>query len=117
MDRYFGIGEAAKVLGVSITTLRRWEARGKIQAEHTAGGHRRYDLAKLRPELYRASEAASRKTFAYARDVNAAINLRNYAVSSTVSACGGEGAGLRRKTKAKPAPVKQEINAKEAEYV
>jgi putative transposase len=44
------------------------------------------------------------------RDVNAAINLRNTAVSSTVSACGGEGAGRRRKTKTKPAPVKQEIN-------
>ena len=28
------------------------------------------------------------------RDVNAAINLRNVAVSSTASACGGEGAGL-----------------------
>ena len=28
------------------------------------------------------------------RDVNAAINLRNMAVSSTVTACGGEGAGL-----------------------
>jgi len=27
------------------------------------------------------------------RDVNAAINLRNMSVSSTVSACGGEGAG------------------------
>ena len=27
------------------------------------------------------------------RDVNAAVNLRNMAVSSTVSACGGEGAG------------------------
>jgi putative transposase len=29
------------------------------------------------------------------RDVNAAINLRNMAVSSTASACGGEGTGLR----------------------
>jgi len=28
------------------------------------------------------------------RDVNAAINLKNMAVSSTVSACGGEGSGL-----------------------
>ena len=28
------------------------------------------------------------------RDINAAINLRDMAVSSTVSACGGEGAGL-----------------------
>jgi hypothetical protein len=25
------------------------------------GGHRRYDLAKLRPELFRAAEAAQRK--------------------------------------------------------
>jgi putative resolvase len=31
------------------------------------GGHRRYDLAKLRPELFRAAEAAQRKTIAYAR--------------------------------------------------
>ena len=44
------------------------------------------------------------------RDVNAAINLANYAVSYTVSACGGEGAGLGRKPKTKPAPVKQEFN-------
>ena len=44
------------------------------------------------------------------RDVNAAINLRNMAVSSIVSACGGEGAGRVRKCKAKPAPTKQEFN-------
>jgi len=45
-----------------MSTLRRWEAAGKLVAEHTAGGHRRYDLAKLRPELFRAAAAASRKT-------------------------------------------------------
>jgi len=28
---------------VSISTLRRWKAAGKLVAEHTAGGHRRYD--------------------------------------------------------------------------
>ena len=44
------------------------------------------------------------------RDVNAAVNLRNNAVSSTVSACGEEGAGLRRKTKTKPASAKQEAS-------
>ncbi|MDR1648191.1 MAG: MerR family DNA-binding transcriptional regulator, partial [Zoogloeaceae bacterium] len=37
MERILSIGEAAKALGVSITTLRRWEASGRIQAEHTAG--------------------------------------------------------------------------------
>ncbi|MCC2973230.1 transposase [Massilia sp. IC2-476] len=46
------------------------------------------------------------------RDINAAINLKNLAVSSTVAACGGAGAGLERKHRAKPAPVKQESNGK-----
>ncbi len=44
------------------------------------------------------------------RDVNAARNLAHYAVSSTVSACGEEGAGSGRKTGVKPASVKQEIS-------
>jgi putative transposase len=44
------------------------------------------------------------------RDLNAAINLAKYAASSAVSACGGEGAGARHKTRVKPAPVKQEVN-------
>ncbi len=44
------------------------------------------------------------------RDVNAAINLKNLAVSSTVSACGEEGAGGGRKIAVKPASVKQEVS-------
>ena len=67
MERFVAIGEAATALGVSITTLRRWEAEGRLAAEHTPGGHRRYDLAKLRPEMFRARDKASRKTVAYAR--------------------------------------------------
>ena len=46
------------------------------------------------------------------RDINAAINLKNMAVSSTVSACGGEGAGLARECEVKPSPMKQESNGK-----
>jgi putative resolvase len=64
MERFVGIGEAAEALGVSTTTLRRWEAAGKLVAEHTAGGHRRYDLSKLRPELYRAEDRTNRRTIA-----------------------------------------------------
>ena len=41
------ITEAAKVKGVSASTLRRWEAEGKLIPERTANGHRRYDLAHL----------------------------------------------------------------------
>nr|WP_232085887.1 IS607 family transposase [Candidatus Nitrosacidococcus tergens] len=67
MERFVGISEAASALGVPITTLRRWEASGKLVAEHTAGGHRRYDLAKRKRELFRAAVEASRRTVAYAR--------------------------------------------------
>jgi excisionase family DNA binding protein len=67
MERFLSIGEAAKALGVSITTLRRWEASGRISAEHTVGGHRRYDLARIRPDLVHVDKMASRQTIAYAR--------------------------------------------------
>jgi DNA-binding transcriptional MerR regulator len=54
MERFVSIGKAAAALGVSITTLRRWEKSGKLTAEHTAGGYRCYELAKLRPDWFRA---------------------------------------------------------------
>ncbi len=66
MNRLIAIGEAAKLLGVSITTLRRWEKEGKIYSERTSSGHRRYDPSKLKPECYHNSENAKR-TLAYAR--------------------------------------------------
>lgn len=44
------------------------------------------------------------------RDLNAARNLATYAVSSTVSACGEEGAGSGLATGVKPASVKQEVS-------
>lgn len=53
------------------------------------------------------------------RDVNAAINLKDYALkhiaaSFAVTACRGEGSGRRRKTSVKPSPAKQEINGNPA---
>jgi excisionase family DNA binding protein len=48
-ERY-SIGKAAKYLGVSIDTLRRWEKKGKIMALRSPGGHRyfiRRDLDNL----------------------------------------------------------------------
>jgi putative resolvase len=66
MDRLVSIGKAAQVLGVSITTLRRWEAEGRLVPEHTAGKHRRYDLSKLKPKLFFAGPD-ERRTIAYAR--------------------------------------------------
>lgn len=67
MDRLVSISKAAKLLGVSISTLRRWELEGKISSEpRDKSGHRRYDLAKIKPESFRLSNDC-RKTIAYAR--------------------------------------------------
>ena len=62
------IQEAAEALGVSAQTLRRWEREGKLLPdERTAGGRRRYDLARLQPEMFRSEAQARRRTVAYAR--------------------------------------------------
>ena len=47
-NRFVKIGEAAKLLGVSVQALRNWEMEGKIMPSHrTPGGQRMYDLAEL----------------------------------------------------------------------
>ncbi len=61
-----GIGRAASELGVSRDTLRRWEAAGRITAERTPSGHRRYDLTQLR-SLVPHKSRSDRITIAYAR--------------------------------------------------
>lgn len=43
------VGVAAKLLGVCVKTLHRWEASGKLlPAYRTLGGHRRYETSDLR---------------------------------------------------------------------
>ena len=45
---FVNTGEAAKRLGVSMDTLRRWDASGYLQPTvRTVGGHRRYSLVQL----------------------------------------------------------------------
>ncbi|KGF82148.1 transposase [Massilia sp. JS1662] len=46
------------------------------------------------------------------RDVNAAVNLKNMAMSSIATACGGNGSGPVREQETKPVPVKQELSSK-----
>lgn len=45
--KLLAIGEAAKLLGVSCRTLRRWGKSGKVKVVWTAGGHRRFDQEEL----------------------------------------------------------------------
>ena len=57
MDRLLRIGEASKVLGVSITTLRRWEKEGKIEP-YRIGKERRYSYEDLMRLLGKKKEDA-----------------------------------------------------------
>ena len=67
MNKFLTIQEAAKHLGVSPQTLRRWEKAGKIApAMRTEGNQRRYDPA-LFPLFDRLSKSTDRPTVAYAR--------------------------------------------------
>jgi putative resolvase len=61
-----GIGEAAKALGVSIGTLRRWEHAGKIKSDRTPNGHRRYEISQSILKS-KTSCLENRRTVAYAR--------------------------------------------------
>jgi molybdopterin-binding protein len=58
----FRIGEAARLLGVSPDTVRRWADAGRLTTSRTTGGHRTIagpDLARLSQDL--AAEAASKQ--------------------------------------------------------
>ena len=50
MNKFLSIQDAAKSLGVSPQTLRRWERKKKIAPVHrTQRGQRRYSAAQLKP--------------------------------------------------------------------
>lgn len=41
------IGRAAEILGVSVATLRRWEADGKLRSVRSSGGQRQVALSEI----------------------------------------------------------------------
>ena len=64
MSRFVKVGQAARILGVSVQTLRRWEERGQLLPERRSdGGTRYYDLEKL----LNLKEVETELTLAYAR--------------------------------------------------
>jgi len=67
MNKFLSIQEAAKCLGVSSQTLRRWERKKKISPSHrTQGGQRRYAMSDLQPFAL-DDKPSDRPTVAYAR--------------------------------------------------
>lgn len=51
--RHFSIGEAASLLGVAVSTLRRWDAEGRLKPTfRTFGNHRRYAWGDLQALIH-----------------------------------------------------------------
>ena len=46
-DRHVRIGQAAEMLGVTVDTLRRWEAEGRLTVDRTDGGQRLVPVAEV----------------------------------------------------------------------
>lgn len=54
-NNLMSIGEAASYLGISVMTLRRWDASGKLKALRTPSGYRYYEreaLSRFREDLF-----------------------------------------------------------------
>jgi len=67
MNRFIKIGSAAKILGITVQTLRRWEKRGDLlPAKIFPGGTRYYDLGLL----LGIKQVESNLTIGYARVSN-----------------------------------------------
>jgi excisionase family DNA binding protein len=47
----YSIGKAAQLLGVSVTTLRRWDRIGLLRPFRTPGGQRRYTQTDINTVL------------------------------------------------------------------
>lgn len=46
-DTLLRVGQAAEMLQVSVDTMRRWEAEGRLRTERTAGGQRMVPVAEV----------------------------------------------------------------------
>lgn len=84
---YLRIGEVAKACGVSVDTLRRWEADGRITFERL-GGQRVLPRDRL-PELIGDLAAGPAKSSARNRFAGTVVSIRRDPVMSQVElACG-----------------------------
>src|SRR6188472_403942 len=53
------VGQAAEMLGVSVETLRRWEADGRLRMARSEGGQRMVDVGEITRLLWERRRAAT----------------------------------------------------------
>lgn len=91
MSRLLSVSEAAKYLGVSTKTLRRWDADGRLVARRDPmNGYRLYDVRDL--DALREGTVRPRGVRAYGRDAEIAA-LRARVALGGVVVCGAAGVG------------------------
>lgn len=78
-DELLSIGDAAEMLGISISTLRRWDESGRFPAKETQGGHRRYSRPQI--EVYLKDVLALAKDWAIN---NTEIPSKFYCIDSSI---------------------------------
>ena len=90
---YMSIGEAARFLGVSVVTLRRWHGNGKLTPRwRTPGGHRRYgmdDLNDMARQADRLSTYAAAQGWTEAEvvtDLGSGLNYRKRGLQRLIRA-------------------------------
>lgn len=87
MADYLRIGEVASALGVSVDTLRRWEADGRIEFERQRG--QRVLPADRLGDLLRQHAATPRSSSARNRMAGVVVSVKKDAVMAQVElACG-----------------------------
>jgi len=67
MVMLLSLEEAAQLLGVSKSTMRRWEEEGRLKPERTPGGHRRYRSREFTQMVMHPRLKTDRVTIAYAQ--------------------------------------------------
>ena len=66
--KYLNSKEVSDILGINISTLKRWTDNGTIDCHKTAGGHRKFTMQNIR-DYYRSNKKASK---------NSGVSLANF---------------------------------------
>jgi excisionase family DNA binding protein len=61
-SEWLTLGQAARILGVAQSTIRKWSDNGRVPAFYTPGGHRRYRRADLETFLDRSGPGGKPKS-------------------------------------------------------
>ena len=62
--KYLSSKDVSSILGINISTLKRWTDTGKISCEKTAGGHRKFTMQHVREYFKAHADSSKAENFA-----------------------------------------------------